>query len=108
MDLSNMMGKVRDMQAKLKEAQEKLDDLIVEGEAGAGMVRAEVNGKKKLLKLHIDEDVLKPEDREMMTDLIVAAVNNAMDKAEAAAKEEIQKSTDGIMPNIPGFNFGGA
>ena len=102
-----MMGKVRDMQSKLKEAQDKLEDILVEGEAGAGIVRAEVNGKKKLLKLHIDDDLVKPDDKDLMADLIVAAVNNAMDKADEAAKAEIKKSTDGIMPNIPGFNFGG-
>ncbi len=106
-DMMKMMGKVKEMQARMKEAQDKLADIEVESESGAGMVKARVNGKKKLISVMIDESLMKDEDREMLQDLIVAAVNKATDEAEILAKEEIRKSTEGIMPNIPGLDLSG-
>ena len=106
-DMMKMMGKMKEVQDKLKEAQEKLGDITVVGEAGAGMVKATANGKRQLVKLEIDKDLVKPEDFDMMADLIVAATNKALEKAEVVAKEEIRKSTEGVMPNIPGLDLGG-
>lgn len=106
-DMMKMMGKMQEVQAKLKEAQEKLGDVIVTGEAGAGMVKATANGKRQLVKLEIDKTLVKPEDLDMMTDLIVAATNKALEEAEIRAKEEIKKSTEGVIPNIPGMDLGG-
>lgn len=106
-DMMKMMGKVKEMQARMKEAQDKLADITVEAESGAGMVKATVNGQKKLLSVTVDESLMKADDREMLQDLIVAAVNKATDEAEVQAKEEIKKSTDGIMPNIPGLDLSG-
>ena len=104
--MMKMMGKVREMQEKMKEAQENLASIYATGESGAGMVKATVNGKKQLIKLEIDDSLVNTDDKDMMNDLIVAAVNKAMEEAEVLAKEEIQKSTQGIMPNIPGFDLG--
>ena len=105
MDMSKMFGKVREMQAKIKEAQDNLESITATGEAGAGMVKATVNGKKKLLSVEVEESLAKPEDKEMMQDLIVAAVNKAMESVEIKANEEMRKSTEGMMPNIPGLDF---
>lgn len=105
-DMMKMMGKVKEMQAKMKEAQEKLEFIEETGEAGAGMVKATVNGKKSVISIEIDESLLSKDDKEMVQDLTVAAINNAMEKADIRAKEEIKKSTDGLMPNIPGMDFG--
>lgn len=105
-DMMKMMGKVKEMQAKMKEAQEKLEFIEETGEAGAGMVKAVVNGKKQVVSVDIDESLINKEDKEMLQDLTVAAINNAMEKADVAAKEEIKKSTDGVMPNIPGMDLG--
>lgn len=105
-DMMKMMGKVKEMQAKMKEAQEKLEFIEETGEAGAGMVKATVNGKKSVISIEIDESLLGKDDKEMVQDLTVAAINNAMEKADIRAKEEIKKSTDGLMPNIPGMDFG--
>lgn len=105
-DMMKMMGKVKEMQAKMKEAQEKLEFIEETGEAGAGMVKAVVNGKKQVVSIDIDESLINKDDKEMLQDLTVAAINNAMEKADVAAKEEIKKSTDGIMPNIPGMDLG--
>lgn len=102
MDLSQIMGKVQEMQSKMKEAQESLSAVVVEAEAGAGMVKVMMNGHKKLLKLEMDPAV--PSDPEMMKDLIIAAVNQGIEKAEEASKEKMKDVTGGLMPNIPGLN----
>lgn len=101
-----MMGKVREMQEKIKKAQEDLVNLQTTAESGGGMVKATVNGKKQLLSLEIDDSLVNSDDKEMLSDLVVAAVNMAMENADAMAKEELKKSTEGILPNIPGFDLG--
>ncbi|MCE7997205.1 MAG: YbaB/EbfC family nucleoid-associated protein [Roseivirga sp.] len=106
-DMMKMMGKVKEVQAKMKEAQERLEFIEETGEAGAGMVKATVNGKKKVISIDIDESLITKDDKDMIQDLTVAAINNAMDKADIRAKEEIKNSTDGIIPNIPGMDLGG-
>lgn len=106
-DMMKMMGKMKEVQAKMKEAQESLVHIQVSAESGAGMVKATVNGKKQLVALEIDPDIIKPEDAVMMKDLIVAAVNKAMAEAEEKAKEELKKSTEGMLPNIPGLDLSG-
>lgn len=105
-DMMKMMGKVKEVQEKMKAAQEDLVHIRVEGESGAGMVKAVVNGKRQVVSLEIDPSLLNVQDREMMQDLVVAAVNMATEKAEEKAREELRKSTEGILPNIPGFDFG--
>ena len=103
--MMKMMGKVKEMQSRLKEAQDNLDKITAQGEAGAGMVKATVNGKKKLISLEIDPAILSSSDKVLVQDLVVAAVNKAMDEAEILAKEELKKSTEGILPNIPGLDL---
>jgi DNA-binding YbaB/EbfC family protein len=104
-DMMNMMGKVKEMQSKMQEAQEKLGEITAEGEAGAGMVKAVVNGKKEVLSIEVEPEIFKPEDAKLTQDLIVAAINNAMRKVEELSKTEMAKVTEGIMPNIPGFDL---
>lgn len=104
-DMMGMMGKVKEVQARLKEAQDNLVNLKTTGESGGGMVKVTVNGKKQLLSIEIDPSLLKKEDQGILQDLIVAAVNKASDEAEVMAKEELRKSTEGILPNIPGLDL---
>lgn len=101
-----MLGSVREMQAKMKEAQENLVHIRAEAESGGGMVKVTVNGSKQVIKLEIDKDLAKPEDLEMMQDLIIAAVNKAIVAVEEKCQESIKKQTEGMMPNIPGFDLG--
>jgi nucleoid-associated protein EbfC len=105
-DMMNMLGKMKEMQAKMKEAQDKIKELRIEGEAGAGMVKVIVSGDKRVIKIEIDNDLIKPEDKHTIQDLTVAAINSAMEKAEESAKELIKHSTNGLLPNIPGLDFG--
>ena len=102
-DMFGMFGKVQEMQKKLQEAQEKLAEITAEGEAGAGMVKAKVNGKHQVIAIEIDDELMKPEDKEMLQDLVVAAVNKAMENVEEQSKAFMQKSTEGLIPNIPGL-----
>ena len=105
--MMGMLGKVKDLQAKMKEAQESLGSITETGESGAGMVRATVNGKKQLLKIEIDPDLIKPQDLEVLQDLIVAATNKAMENIDDKVKDHLQCATKGLMPNIPGMDLGG-
>jgi DNA-binding YbaB/EbfC family protein len=104
-DIFGLAGKMKEMQTRMQEAQENLGKITETGDAGAGMVRATVNGKKQLIKIEIDEDLISKDQREILQDLIVAATNKALEKVEEKAKEELKKSTEGMMPNIPGMDF---
>lgn len=106
-DMMKMMGKMKEVQQKMKEAQDQLKDIMAEGEAGGGMVKATVNGKKELIGLDIDESLVTKEDRNMMRDLIIAATNKALSEADEKSKEHIKKSTEGLIPNIPGLDLSG-
>ena len=105
-DMMGMMGKMKDLQARMKEAQEQLGGITEQAESGAGLVRVTVNGNKKVVSLEIDNDLIKPDDKEMLQDLLVAAINNAMDSIDHKIKEHLQKSTEGLLPNIPGMDLG--
>ncbi|MBS1508784.1 MAG: YbaB/EbfC family nucleoid-associated protein [Bacteroidetes bacterium] len=104
-DMMKMMGKMKEVQARLKEAQDNLSLLKVEGESGGGMVKATVNGKRQLIALDIDAAILKAEDKVIIQDLVIAAVNKASDEAEIQAREQLKKSTEGLLPNIPGMDL---
>jgi DNA-binding YbaB/EbfC family protein len=106
-DMMKMMGKMKEVQARLKEAQDNLVHVQASGESGGGMVKAVVNGKRQLISLDIDPSLLKSDDKLVLQDLVVAAVNKAAEEAEVRAKEELRKSTEGLIPNIPGLDLTG-
>lgn len=106
LDMMGMMGKVKDMQAKMLEAQEKLGEIVTEAESGGGMVKVTVNGKKELLNIEIEPELLNPTDAKMVQDLIVAAANKALADIDEKVKTEMSKVTEGMMPKIPGFDLG--
>ena len=105
--MMDMFGKMKEIQSRMKEAQQQLVTITETGEAGAGMVRATVNGLKQVVRIEIDPDLIRPDDREMLQDLVVAAVNKAMQNVEGKAREQLQKSTEGLLPNIPGLDLNG-
>lgn len=106
-NMADMFGKISNMQAKMKEVQDRLGELTVEAEAGGGMVKVTANGNRKIVSIELDKDVIDPEDREMLEDLVVAGVNKALDKAEDAAKEKMQEVYKDILPGggIPGMDM---
>ncbi|MEQ1585996.1 MAG: YbaB/EbfC family nucleoid-associated protein [Cyclobacteriaceae bacterium] len=104
-DMMKMMGKMKEVQGKIKEAQDNLVRVNASGESGGGMVKAIVNGKKQVLSIDIDPAILRSEDKVLVQDLIVAAVNKASEDVEILAKEELKKATEGLLPNIPGMDL---
>lgn len=100
-NMNNMMKQVQKMQKQMEEMQGELEQREVEASAGGGAVVARVNGKKELLNIKIEESVVDPEDVEMLQDLIIAAVNEAIRNAEEMVNSEMQKITGGM--NIPGL-----
>ncbi len=105
--MGNLMKQAQQMQEKLQEAQEKLGDVKVEATAGGGMVTVVANGKQEILAVQIEEEVLEDEV-EILEDLIVAAVNQALTKASDAAQEKMNEATGGLLSNLPqGMNFPG-
>ncbi len=102
-DMMKMMGKLKEVQDRVKQAQEGLEKLRITGESGAGMVKATVDGKKRLIGLEIDPALT---DLAIIRDLVIAAVNKAQEEADVQAKEFLRKSTEGLIPNIPGMDLG--
>ena len=103
-NLGNIMKQVQDMQTRMSEMQEKLADIEIVGNAGAGMVQATLNGKSELKRLKIDPSLMNPSEAEVLEDLIVAAVNDARGRVEKYAQEEMSKLTGGL-PLPPGFKL---
>lgn len=99
--LGNIVKQAQLMQQKMARLQQELENQEVEASAGGGMVTAVVNGKQKLISLRIEKSVVDPDDIEMLQDLIVAAVNEAVKKSQDIAQAEMGKLTGGL--NIPGL-----
>jgi nucleoid-associated protein EbfC len=100
-DLTKILGQMQEAQAKVQEIQQKLAQIQATGEAGAGAVKATVDGHKKVLKLDIDKEFMHPEEKEVLQDLIIAAITLATQAVEEKVKEEIKQSASGILGEIP-------
>ena len=98
--MGGLYKKAQEMQKKMAEVQEELNNLKVEGKAGGDMVKVTVSGKKDLLSVNLDSAILK-EDKEMIEDLILVAVNQALNSVEEISKEKMGSLTGGIkMPGM--------
>ena len=104
LNMADMFGKVMEMQQKMAEAQQALESMSVEAEAGGGMVKVTATGAQRITAIKIEQAVVDPNDMEMLEDLIIAGVNKALDKAAAMAQEEMKKSAGSFLP--PGFDPG--
>ena len=102
--MAGMMKQAQKLQAKLAKVQEELASREVEGSAGGGMVVARANGQQQIVGVRIDPEVVDPEDVEMLEDLIMAAIQQAREKAQEMADREMQRATAGMLP--PGVNLG--
>ncbi len=104
MDIGEMMKQAGQMQAKMQEMQEKLAEIEVSGEAGAGMVKVVLNGKGYAKAVAIERSLMKEDDAEILEDLIAAAINDAKAKLETQSAEQMKGLTDGLaLP--PGFKL---
>jgi nucleoid-associated protein EbfC len=104
MDLTKMMKQAQELQGRMQKLQEELAALEVEGQSGGGLVKVKLNGKLEALGLKIDPSLIKPEEAEILEDLIVAAFQDAKRKAEAAAQAKMQEITGGL-PLPPGLKL---
>jgi DNA-binding YbaB/EbfC family protein len=100
-NFGNIMKQAQKMQAKIARLQEEMESRTVEVTAGGGMVTAVVNGKYELVSLKVEKDIVDPEDIEMLQDLVVAAVNEGIRRAQEMVSTEMSKITGGL--NIPGL-----
>jgi len=100
-NMNNMMKQAQKMQQDMLKAQQELEEKTVEASVGGGAITVTVSGKKELLKIKIDPDVVQGDDIEMLEDLILAAVNEGMRKADEMAASQMNKITGGL--NIPGL-----
>jgi nucleoid-associated protein EbfC len=100
-NFNTIMKQAKKMQEKMGQLQKELETKTVEAQAGGGMVRVVVNGKYEIVSLKIEKEVVNPEDIEMLQDLIAAAVNEGIRKAQEMSASEMGKITGGL--NIPGF-----
>lgn len=103
-DLMGMMKQVKDMQARVQQAQEELSSLECEGQSGAGLVKVTLNGKGEMRRLRIDPSLMKPDETEILEDLVLAACQDAKGKVEAAMQSKMAEVTGGL-PLPPGMKL---
>ncbi len=102
--MGQIMKQAQQFQAKMSQLQEKLGEETVEASAGGGMVTAVVNGRQEVVSIRIEPEVADPDDVEMLQDLVLAAVNEGLNRAREMVNEEMGKLTKGLgLPNIPGL-----
>jgi nucleoid-associated protein EbfC len=101
-DMNKMMQQAQKLQEKMAEMQAKMQDIESEGSAGGGLVKCTLNGKGEAKSVTIDPSLLKEEEKEVLEDLIVAAMNDAKIKVDQKSQDEMQKVTGGL--NLP-FNI---
>ncbi len=107
LNFNDMMKQLQQAGAKMQDVQKQLEKITAEGDAGGGMVKATVSGKQKVLSVTIDPEVL--DDVEMVQDLVVAAVNSALEKAADLARGELSKAAGSMLGGddvLKNFNFG--
>ena len=99
--MGNMMKQAQQLQSKMMKLQEELADKTVESSSGGGMVKVTANGRQQIISIQIEQEVVDPDDVEMLQDLVMAAVNDALTKAQEMVSSEMGKLTGGL--NIPGL-----
>ena len=99
--IANLLKQAQQVQEEIQRVKQELGGMKVLGSSGGGMVTVTANGKQQIINVKIDAETIKMEDTEMLEDLIVAAVNQALDRSHELANEHLSKVTGGILNNLP-------
>jgi|SRR5690625_2052522 len=102
-NMGNMMRQMQKMQKKMVKAQEELHEMTFEASVGGGIVTATANGKKEIIDINISEEVIDPDEVEMLQDLVIAAVNDVLNQVDQKTEETMGQFTKGM--NLPGGLF---
>ncbi len=106
--MNQLMKQAQKMQEELARVQSELANIQVEGSSGGGMVKVIANCQNQILEVNIEDEVIDPDDKEMLEDLVTAAVNQALENAQKRSQEEMSKVSGGMLGNLPGgFNLPG-
>lgn len=106
--MGGLLKHAQKLQEDMARAQAELEQIVVEGSSGGGVVTVKASGKQEIIEIKIDPDVIDPEDTEMLEDLVVAAVNQALQNARETAEEKMSSVAGGLMGNLPpGFKIPG-
>ncbi len=103
-NMSKLLKQAKDMQEQIEQAQSQLAELVIKADSGGGMVSVKVNGKQEIIELNIDSDAMS-EDKEMLEDLIISALNKALSKSKSDSQEKMNSIAGGMMGGmkIPGL-----
>ena len=101
-NMKKIMKQAKDMQNKMLETQKELESMEVEGSSGGGAVKAVINGKKEILSIDIDSDLLS-DDKEILEDLIITCINQAQSKVDEISKDKMGSISGGLPSGFPGF-----
>ena len=103
-NMSKLLKQAKDMQEQIEQAQSQLAELVIEADSGGGMVSVKVNGKQEIIELNIDSDAMS-EDKEMLEDLIISALNKGLSKSKSDSQEKMNSIAGGMMGGmkIPGL-----
>ena len=99
----DLMGKMQEMQQKVEETKKRLDTVSVQGEAEGGLVKVTATANRKITEINIDDSLMQEGDKEQIEDLVIVAVNRALEEAEKVNEAEMQSAAKGFLPNMPGL-----
>lgn len=99
-DMKSLMREAEKMQKEIEKQRTELEQVLVEGSAGGGMVKVSVNGNMKIQSIKIDKEAVNPSEVDILEDMILSAIHNAVQKAEEISNAEMSRVTGGLLPNM--------
>jgi DNA-binding YbaB/EbfC family protein len=104
-EMMKALEQMQRMQEEMQKVQEQLKDVTTTIEVGGGMVKVTINGEQEIRSVTIEKELLAPDEKEMLEDLIVSAVNRAIERSKEISSEKMNSAASAFIPNIPGLSF---